>query len=73
MKLKLTASYLRTAFDFLELDNEMILSPGIVSKGTKAEDLLTRLRNRNLFKVALELGEYPRCGRLLEIQAVQEG
>lgn len=58
---KVNGKCLRTAFDFLELDNEMLLTPGIVSKGTRAADLLTRIRNRNLFKVALELGKYPRC------------
>lgn len=52
---------LKTAFDFLELDNEMLLTPGIVTEGTAAADLLGRLRNRNLFKVALELGDHARC------------
>lgn len=52
---------LKSAVDFLELDNEMLLTPGIVTEGTDAADLLNRLSNRNLFKVALELGNYPCC------------
>lgn len=52
---------LETAFNFLELDNEMLLSPGIVTEGTAAADLLDRLRSRNLFKVAFEFDNNPNC------------
>ena len=58
-KTTINGQSLETAFDFLELDNEMLLTPGIVTEGTAAADLLDRLRNRNLFKVVMELGDYP--------------
>ena len=70
---KVNGKRLRTAFDFLELDNEMLLTPGIVSQGSIAEDLLTRLRNRDLFKVALELGKYPRCIRCMRFKQHRKG
>lgn len=57
---KVNGKPLETAFDFLELDNEMLFTPGIVSEG-RAADLLARLRDRNLFKIALEFGNYPNC------------
>ena len=44
---------LRTDFAFLELDDEMLLTPGVVTKG-RAADLLLRLRERDLFKQAVE-------------------
>lgn len=42
--------------DFLKLDDEMLLTPGVVEEGDAA-GLFSRLRNRDLFKIALEIND----------------
>ena len=54
---------LASPVDLLALDDEMLLTPGVVAPG-RAADLLARLRNRELYKVAIAFG--PRKRRMIE-------
>lgn len=47
---------LSSPVDLLELDDEMLLSPGVVEAGSRAARLLMRLRGRELYKVAASFG-----------------